>query len=815
MSTKVSKENLQEFATKFHTKNKTLYAKKDVEGDIEAIKNAYGTPLASSTVAGMTDHDKIYVYTGSETGYTSGNWYYWNGSAWTSGGVYNSTAFVADTTLAVSGAAADAKTVGDKAAEITNQLSHAEEQFPGINGVILPPAFEIGTRYVNNGQEAWNGNGVKRLSTKRGTYVNLKQGDVVSINKSVLYCYGGGYSADGGNSFTAISTKTGDYTAPADGIYFFWLYKIGEADFTQEDIKNGWKYIFFKRPNSLVDSVNSISEEVDNIEDSVADFADVVFSDAELPPPVTGWIRYSNGEYVESNATNLYIFTSNLPKKIKAFLASDTNALCAIAFYSSVGISTNGYMESDSVDFLSGSHNDGAWYTTNVPTGCKTIAITTKRASATVASAKILFDSFGAVEDRIINGHSFIELPIGVDKINGWIRHGTGELVPSAATECYTIKNNGLSKVRVFTKSDTAVIDAVSFYSGDEISEDTYLQSSVSWYGVRADGAWYDVNIPDNAVLIAISVVKASGAYSPKILFPVSDAMDLFDVRYATNSQIKKSIDEKNDIVLSGGWKYIYHFGMEAVVDRSIVPLIPSQSIFDIRNAHNLGFQCIEANVHKTSDSKYVVTHGVNGALGHDFDDLNGDDAYGVFISGNTLQDLRDNYVYRSSNPDYRVPITTLEEFCHEAKNYNMIVMFQYKDAAEIEIIRGIMGNRFFMYVASRSVYDGPILEYLSYTTKAEILARCNTVGRPYIYSMGNTNSFTDEELQDIINTLHQNGYYLATAYVSGNNLQKLSAMGFDFFAVDRGYVTQETILDGKKIIFNIDGSVTWEVAEV
>ena len=67
-----------------------------------ATKNAIGSPLVASTAAGMTDTSKVYVYVGSEAGYTSGNWYYYNGSAWTSGGVYNSTAFQSDTTLSVS-----------------------------------------------------------------------------------------------------------------------------------------------------------------------------------------------------------------------------------------------------------------------------------------------------------------------------------------------------------------------------------------------------------------------------------------------------------------------------------------------------------------------------------------------------------------------------------------------------------------------------------------------------------------------------------------------------------------------------------------
>lgn len=53
---------------------------------------AYGSPLTASTVSAMTDITRVYVYTGSEDGYTAGNWYYYNGTAWVSGGVYNSLA---------------------------------------------------------------------------------------------------------------------------------------------------------------------------------------------------------------------------------------------------------------------------------------------------------------------------------------------------------------------------------------------------------------------------------------------------------------------------------------------------------------------------------------------------------------------------------------------------------------------------------------------------------------------------------------------------------------------------------------------------
>lgn len=108
MKNYVDKDKLQEYTTKLNTKLKTIFA----------TKAEVGSPLKASTVAEMTDESRIYVYTGSESGYTAGNWYYYNGSAWTSGGVYNSTAFETDATLAVPGMAADAKAVGDALANV-------------------------------------------------------------------------------------------------------------------------------------------------------------------------------------------------------------------------------------------------------------------------------------------------------------------------------------------------------------------------------------------------------------------------------------------------------------------------------------------------------------------------------------------------------------------------------------------------------------------------------------------------------------------------------------------------------------------------
>lgn len=72
---------------------------------------ANGSPTPVATVAEMTDESAVYLYTGSETGYTAGNWYYYDGTAWTSGGQYGGA--TTSTTFNQHGVPADDFAVGE------------------------------------------------------------------------------------------------------------------------------------------------------------------------------------------------------------------------------------------------------------------------------------------------------------------------------------------------------------------------------------------------------------------------------------------------------------------------------------------------------------------------------------------------------------------------------------------------------------------------------------------------------------------------------------------------------------------------------
>ena len=118
----------------------------------------YGSPLVASTAAEMTDTDRVYVYTGSETGYVNGDWYYYDGDSWEVGGVYNSVAVETDDTLTQSGEAADAKATGDaitaNALNIAPSYDSTADYKVGDRCIYGSDLYKCKTAI--SGGEAWN-----------------------------------------------------------------------------------------------------------------------------------------------------------------------------------------------------------------------------------------------------------------------------------------------------------------------------------------------------------------------------------------------------------------------------------------------------------------------------------------------------------------------------------------------------------------------------------------------------------------------------------------------------------------------------------
>jgi len=104
---------------------------------VSIVQQSISTPLSASTADEMTDTSRIYVYTGNETGYNNGYWYYYDGSEWLAGGVYNAVTVQTDASLSVAGMPADSSMVGARLNNNEAYISMLESQIAELQEAML------------------------------------------------------------------------------------------------------------------------------------------------------------------------------------------------------------------------------------------------------------------------------------------------------------------------------------------------------------------------------------------------------------------------------------------------------------------------------------------------------------------------------------------------------------------------------------------------------------------------------------------------------------------------------------------------------
>ena len=219
---------------------------------------------------------------------------------------------------------------------------------------------------------------------------------------------------------------------------------------------------------------------------------------------------------------------------------------------------------------------------------------------------------------------------------------------------------------------------------------------------------------------------------------------------------------------------------------------IPHESLYHIRLSRRLGFNIIEANVAYTSDGVYFVNHLNQRKFDGYFHHIDGEtDISNVNVNTVTWDWITENVRYNSSIPKYRTRPVRLDEFLGECKQQNIIPFITSKTDSNdyLAIADKYMGKgNYIAYGATREqAPDAIIYHYKSdLSTKEDILAYCKSIGAPFIYGLSNIGSFTNAQLKELIDLLHENGFWIGVSY-KDNDWYKYSYLGFDFNATQTG----------------------------
>ena len=199
---------------------------REVNQELATVKTIAGSggPLKAEGIENMTETNRVYVYIGNESGMNWGHWYYFDGTDWADGGVYQSTAVSTDTTLLVGGKAADSAAVGNALNEVkgeTEDLYEKIEDFASQLDILTTRADSFFNELdVTDSGLVYGAQDGTRLNGPYGPFA------------------GNGSGGGGGGSYDSIdavfsATNLTEYTTAtiADGadIYF---------DFTWESLEN-------------------------------------------------------------------------------------------------------------------------------------------------------------------------------------------------------------------------------------------------------------------------------------------------------------------------------------------------------------------------------------------------------------------------------------------------------------------------------------------------------------------------------------------------------------------------------------------------
>lgn len=269
-------------------KSTTSNLQNKVNNNTNAIQGlASGSPLVASSTSGMTDTSRVYVNT------TDGYWYYYNGTIWVAGGVYQSAELDLDSTLTESTKAPKSKSVGDYIFQNRANISSNQDRLTNYDGIIKPINLEVGRITYSQQGFVWihDNLGKKCVSTADNAEYHLYPSDIVSLEDYSTYKFKIIYR-DMNGTYHYSDWRTTDYIIPVEGYYIFSITKIDDTNF--DNTVEISKQFTIKTNNYEENSIKSMSMLADD------------YIKSKL---VNGTVNTSSGLYqIQSNRATFYDF---------------------------------------------------------------------------------------------------------------------------------------------------------------------------------------------------------------------------------------------------------------------------------------------------------------------------------------------------------------------------------------------------------------------------------------------------------------------------------------------------------------------------
>ena len=394
----------------------------------------------------------------------------------------------------------------------------------------------------------------------------------------------------------------------------------------------------------------------------------------------------------------------------------------------------------------------------------------------------------------------------GSDWVDGGVYNSAGINTDTSLTESGVAADakatgdrlNSVDALLNFSKGDSkSVSDSFVGYQRKTMFANIELQANKTYYfriefASASDVQGYyavsktDNTTPDYAYTNLLNKKTADFTYTPSSNLTVNITARFnvsgnysFDCSYAESKSTIYSIED--DIIdlqtklklsnsLNQPFKYKKRYDHLFSTRTGANITIPMQSLFHVRLSKKFGFDVIEGNVNKTSDGKYFVHHmAADDKFGNFFHHVDGvTDISNIVCTTVTWDWIVQNVRYNSTIEKYRTAPCSLEEFLGECRQQELMPMLEIIDLNVVAIADKILGKgNYIAYGGTRALTPNAIMyQWKNLETKQEILDYCEQFGTPMIYGMALPTRFTDEELQDIIDSLHEKGYQIGVSYV-------------------------------------------------